>query len=238
MVVGKSFRSERLVATVSTNAMKLSSVLGKVREKHRHGLMAHWAFDRLTDVLARLGITVQVTEIYREGDTAVAEPQPLLTDLTWGLATIGELSELAHVRGDAGSHAEFLQRFQRGAQCYYLRHQGRAVGFSWCEINGASRPRFGLNFGPTDAYLYDAYSDTSYRGMNLVPYLRYQVLQDLKRRGCENVLSSTDLFNRAAHRFKRKLGAYPLSIRLYLGLWGRFGRAFTVYRFKSPAPSS
>lgn len=215
--------------------MNLSSVLRRIREKHRHGLMAHWAFDRLANALARLGIIVQVTEIYREGDMAVAAPEPRLTDLTWGLATVGELSELAHIRGDAGSHAEFLRRFQRGAQCYYLRHQGRAVGFSWCEVNGASRPRFGLSFGPTDTYLYDAYSDTSYRGMSLVPFLRYQILQDLKFRGCDNVLSSTDFFNRAAHRFKRKLGAYPLSIQFYLSLWGRFERVFTVYRFNSPS---
>jgi hypothetical protein len=188
--------------------------------------------DRLAAALSRLGVTIQVTVVYREGEAEIPSPQPRLADVTCSIATAAEISELARVRSNINSYDEFVERARVGAQCYYMRHGDRIVGYTWCEINGSPRPRFGLNFGPTDAYVYDAYTVAAYRGLNLLPFLRHQVLQDLKHRGCKNVLSSTDVFNRAAHRFKRKLGARPIAMRLYLKLPGRFEKVFTLYRFR------
>lgn len=217
-------------------AMNLISCLRRIQEKRRNGMLMQWAFDRLTGALSRLGVTVQVSVTYREGIVEVAEPRPRLADFTWGIATAEDLAELARARSDGRSQEEFEERNRQGARCYYLRHGNRIVGFIWCEINGAPRPRFGLSFGPRDAYVYDAYSVASYRGLNVLPFLKYQVLQDLKLQGCENVLTSTDIFNRAAQRYKAKLGACPQVVRFYLNLFGRFERVFTLYSYRSGTP--
>jgi len=222
----------------------LASGFKRIQEKNRNGSLAHWAFDRLSAALSRLGLVVQITLIYREGETEIeagteiAQPKPRLAGITWGLANASDLLELTRIRPHGASDTEFVDRVKQGAECYYLRHDGRIVGFTWSEINGAARPRFGLRFGPTDAYLYDAYSLASHRGLNLLPFLRYQVYRDLRRRGCKTILSSTDIFNRAAHRFKQKLGAQPIAIRLYLNLFGHLERVFTIHRFGPPLPSA
>ena len=210
-------------------------VIGFTRllEKHRSGTLAYWAFDRLSTALSRLGLAIQITMIYRESEGEGAKPQPRLADVVCGVSTAAELSELAGIRSDTSSYEEFVERVRQGAQCYYMRHEDRIIGYTWCEIHGSPRPRFGLAFGPTDAYVYDAYTIPAYRGLNLLPFLRYHVLQDLKRRGCDVVLSSTDIFNRPAHRFKQKLGAQPIVIRLYVKLFGWFERVFTLYQFRA-----
>lgn len=211
--------------------MNPSSALRKIREKHRNGLLLHWAFERLTSGLSRLGVTVQVTVIYREGMVEVDEPQMRLSDCTWGIATPADLAEMIADQAFSNSREEFSERAQRGARCYLVRHNGGVVAYIWCEINGPPRPRFGLTFGPRDAYVFDAHAVSSHRGMNILPFLKYQVLQDLKRQGCTNVWTSTDAFNRTAQRYKRKLAACPSAIRLYIGLFGRFEKVFTLYRF-------
>ena len=216
--------------------MRLSAVLEKVRAKHRDGLLVQWAWDRLTKGLSRVGIALEISITYREGMAVVLEPAPRLTDFTWGIATRAELPGLVDARANEGSRAEFAERIERGAKCYFVRHHDRIVAYIWSEVHGPARPRFGLSFGPRDAYVFDAFAVSSYRGMNVLPFLKYHVLEDLRKQGCETVLSSTDIFNRAAQRYKQKLGARPIAAHFYIGFLGRFEKLFTVYRFPARRP--
>ena len=213
--------------------MRLSAALRRIREKHRDGMLAHWAWDRLAKGLSLVGIAVEVSVTYREGLAAVSEPSPRLTDFTWGTATTADLPGLGDAGADHGASDEFAERLARGATCYFVRHEGRIVAYIWSEVHGPARPRFGLSFGPRDAYVFDAFAVASYRGLSVLPFLKYHVLEDLRRRGCEKVLSSTDIFNRAAQRYKQKLGARPIAAHFYVNLFGHFEKVFTFYRFPS-----
>lgn len=221
------------------NAMSMSVISGlrKLQEKRRNRLLMQWAFDRLASGLSSLGITIQISVNYREGVVEIDQPQPRLDDFTWGLAAAEDMGEIAEIKAQTTFREEILERAARGAECYVVRHAGRIVAFTWCEVNGPPRPRFGLTFGAGDAYIFDAYTVPSYRGLNLLPFLEYQLLRDLKRRGCDHVLSSTDAFNRAARRYKAKLGARPLAMQLYVGILGRFQKILTIYRFSADPPS-
>lgn len=117
-----------------------------------------------------------------------------------------------------------------------MRHRGQIVALTWCEAGGPPRPRLGLTFEPTDVYLFDAHAAPSFRGLNLVPYLRHRLYGELALRGYHNCLSSTVCFNGPAHRFKQKLGARPCKMMLYLSLFGRLGHVFAVWRFDAGAP--
>ena len=47
----------------------------------------------------------------------------------------------------------------------------------------------------------------SYRGKNLAPFLRYKMYEYLAQKGRTVFYSTTELFNPASMKFKRKLGA-------------------------------
>jgi hypothetical protein len=213
-------------------ATMISIAARKIREKHRNGLLVHWVYDRATSILSRMGITIEISITYREGLTETGQPQPRLSDFYCGRATQADLAELGHVRG-CDETSDMVARSSAGTQCYLLRHEERIVAFIWFDIGGPPRPRFGLTFGPRDAYVFDAYAVPSYRGLNLLPFLKQQVLQDLQRSGCDIVLTATDVFNRPAQRYKRKLGARPKALIFYIGCSRHFGKAITLYRFRS-----
>jgi hypothetical protein len=211
----------------------IGSALARVRDKHRKGLFGLWAWERLTSALARLGLRLHLSVIYREGTRPDDPPDLLLTDCSIGFSTPDDIAEIAAVEAYPISVDEMRERFERGAECYLLRHRGKIVAFTWCEAGGAPRPRLGLKFGPEDVYLFDAHTAPSFRGLNLLPFLRYHLYRDLHHRGYRNLLSSTVCFNRPAHRFKQKLGALPEKMTLYLSLFSRLERVFVVWRFRS-----
>ena len=205
----------------------------KIQTKHRNGLLLFWAFDRLISAMSRLGVFISVFVVYREGMVEVDCPELGLSNCTWGFATPEELADVASVEAYSISHKKLMKRAAGGAECFVLRHEGRIVAFTWwCQLDGTQLVRLGHTFGSQDAYLFNAHTAPSYRGRNLLPFLRYQLYSELNRRGRTNLLSATYAFDRPAHHFKRKLAARPLEVRLYLRLFGRIGRVFTLYRFQ------
>src|SRR3546814_10817265 len=95
------------------------------------------------------------------------------------------------------------------ALCYLLRCDGRVVAFTWCERDSPPRPRLGRAFGPTEAYLFDAYTAPTCRGRNLLPFLRQRLYRELRSLGCTGFFSSPAAINRPAHRSKQKPGQRP-----------------------------
>src|SRR3546814_13513060 len=79
--------------------------------------------------------------------------------------------------------------------------------------------------------LFNAHTDPAFRGRNVLPFLRHQLYLELTRRGRTNLISSTDIFNGPAHRFKRKLGAVPVEARLYVKFGNRIEKVFILRRF-------
>jgi hypothetical protein len=212
--------------------MKGGAALARIQEKRRHGLLLMWCFERLTSALARLGVTVQVSVIYSETAGDAGPPRAGLSGCTTGFAAPADLAEVALVEAYPFGREDLVERAAGSAECFVLRHEGRIVAFTWCRF--ADPPhRLGLTLGPQDAYLFDAHTAPSCRGLNLLPFLRHQLYGELIARGRTNLLSSTVAFNRPAHRFKEKLGARPRETRMYLRLFGRFDRTFTLYRFSA-----
>ena len=67
-----------------------------------------------------------------------------------------------------------------------------------------------------------------YRGKNLAPYLRYKSYEMLKEMGRDKLYSISEYFNSPAVKFKQKLNAKKLKIILFINLFNKFSRCFTV----------
>ena len=159
--------------------MNAGVALSKVREKHRNGLLRLWTFERIAGALARLGLTLHVSVIYREGESEGPVPLPRLEDVTTAFAKPEDLAEVAAVDSYPFSPEALEERMAQGAECLVLRHGERVVAITWCRFSNMP-PRLGLTMGPRDAYLFDAHTAPSYRGRNLLPYLRHELYGRLR----------------------------------------------------------
>src|SRR3546814_2239942 len=149
-------------------------------------------FERLTSILAKIGIQLHPSVIYREFTSQAPAPEIGLPDCTWEFAAAAEMQELAQVPAYGISLDELYERLGERAECFVLRHRGSIIAFTWCQLDGPPRPRFGLTFGPKDAYLFNAHTDPAFRGRNVLPFLRHQLYLELTRRGRTNLISRSE----------------------------------------------
>src|SRR3546814_13448047 len=92
-------------------------------EKWRHGLLLYWMFERLTSILAKIGIQLHPSVIYREFTSQAPAPEIGLPDCTWEFAAAAEMQELAQVPAYGISLDELYERLGERAECFEI---GRA----------------------------------------------------------------------------------------------------------------
>ena len=91
----------------------------------------------------------------------------------------------------------------------------------WCDFEEFNHTLHSFNLKDDEVYLYAAFVDPAYRGQDLAPFMRHRCCQALKKCGKHTYYSYSDLFNRSAVRFKKKIGARRLKLRLYVSLGRR-----------------
>jgi GNAT superfamily N-acetyltransferase len=178
----------------------------------------------LLDGLARLGLAFQPFYLFEEGLPAGGPPPaaPGLGDAEVRLLGPGDMRDVAAVPWRGLSEALFLERLERGTGCLGLYAGGRLAAFSWFDLQACDYEgwRFPLREG--EAYLFDAFTLQPWRGRGAAPYLRHRVYQLLAARGCTRFYSVSIRTNRAAIRFKQKLGGRIVGSGWRVTLFGRW----------------
>src|SRR3546814_14576919 len=90
-------------------------------------------FERLTSILAKIGIQLHPSVIYREFTSQAPAPEIGLPDCTWEFAAAAEMQELAQVPAYGISLDELYERLGERAECFVLRHRGSILAFPWCQ---------------------------------------------------------------------------------------------------------
>jgi len=114
-----------------------------------------------------------------------------------------------------------IRAVMRVGTCLAIFEHGELVAYSWFRRDYLSG---GAGFDrvcalPADcAYLFDAFVCRRARGRNVAVLLRNQVLSRLAEQGVKYAFSISLAFNRSTRRFKSKLGAVEVELRLYLRL--------------------
>ena len=186
----------------------------------------------LLNRLGRTGVSIRPFLVVREGTSNVAT---IASDPRFAAGFVGpdDIPELVRVQPfvDAGKCAD---RLRRGFLCYAVKDGSRIVAKMWCDLEE-------INFVPArrrlegrEAYLFDAYTDPTYRGQNLAPFMRLNCYDALRAIGRDSFVSYTEYFNTAARRFKAKLGAKDEALCVHVALFGRYSRTFTLRRYTTP----
>lgn len=127
---------------------------------------------------------------------------------------------------------EIVQNYQ--CLCFALRIEGEIVASSWCNLQRCHDQLSSFPLERDEAYLCNAATLDTFRGMNLAPYLRFQMYKYLRQTGRTKLYSITEFFNTPAIKFKEKLGAQPLKLGLQLKISHKhqFNVTLRTYRTK------
>jgi len=182
----------------------------------RYGLLIQEILDRLM----RAGLVIYPYFVVLE---PASDGPPAAPDLrcTFRMLRAGDVGEVLRVfvgRITAEIYIELLSR----TQCLGVFYDGKLAGYTWARLDmvpvpdGFGRAVFDLQ--PDEAYLFDMYVASSYRGLQLAGILRQTMQSELIRRARTRFYSLTLAFNRSSRRFKSRLGAREVELRILLHL--------------------
>jgi hypothetical protein len=126
-----------------------------------------------------------------------------------------------HEEGSATTE-QYNRMMDNGCLCVAAKYKGEIASYSWADPHHLNYKGKTIVLKQNEAYLFDARTYKAFRGNNLAPYVRYELYKLLRKRGIDRFLSITILFNTASMRFKQKLGAKPMELFLYVGLFRKF----------------
>ena len=134
-----------------------------------------------------------------------------------------------------GNHAErsvtteqYNRMMDNGCICVAAKHRGEIASYSWADQYQLSYKGRIIALKQNEAYLFDARTYKAFRGKNLAPYVRNELYKLLKQKGIDRFLSVTLCSNTASMKFKQKLGAKPIELFLYVGLFRKFNLHFRI----------
>jgi len=100
----------------------------------------------------------------------------------------------------------------------------------WCDLETFNYPPNFRHLSPNEAYLFAAYANPDYRGQNIAPQMRAACYSSLRNIDRSEFCTRTNYFNASARRFKSKLGADNVALRVYLSVFRICAKTFTLKR--------
>jgi len=153
---------------------------------------------------------------------------PGIEDPEFSILTRDDMKSLGDHEECFATTEELIRWLDSGCLCLAVKDKGEIAAYSWCDPNYLSFKGRTIALKRNEAFMFKARTYKAFRGKNLAPYVRYEFYRLLKKREVERILSITLLSNTAAMKFKRKLGAKPIELFLYVGLFKKFQMHFRL----------
>ncbi len=154
-------------------------------------------------------------------------------DLEISILTHNDMELLGKHEESNVTTEELIRLMKNGCLCLAVKLKGEIAAYSWCDLNYLKFKDRTVALRQNEAYLFDARTYKVFRGKNLAPYNRYELIKLLNKRGVERFFSITLWSNTASMKFKQKLGAKPVELFLYVGLFRKFCMHFRLKKYGS-----
>ena len=210
--------------------MNSPSILKKIRDKFRHGLILLM----VRDYLAKLGI--EITPFYWMKET-VHDKIPdhwkaNFNDYEFSFFGPEEIKTICGLpEREFISKEHVIKVFNKGKKCYGAKYKGEIAAFTWIDLEESHTRFYPVKMKDNEAYLFDLYVLKSFRGKNLAPALRYKVCEILKELGRDTCYSITESFNTSSIRVKEKLNAQFIFLGLYVNLFKKYRKRWVLKRY-------
>lgn len=169
--------------------------------------------------LKRVRITINPYYVFIEGlfDGRLPELQTRFEGYSIGSLTTEDMKTISRIPGRKVTLQQLMKRLDDGNMCFGMKHSNELVAFTWYDLNESNIKGRKVSLKKNEAYLFDAYTLVAYRGKGIAPYMRYQVYRELVKLGKTKLYSFSDYFNPPAIKFKQKLNAKYLELRIIVG---------------------
>jgi hypothetical protein len=197
----------------------------KVRIKVRYGMIVNV----IRRQILRIGIEISPYYLFIEGAEKSAVPviKGLESDYSAGIFLQEDMKCMEN-NGTGYSSEDFLDFLRAGQKCIGIKHKGEIAAFMWINFSELKYKSFRMQLKSNEVYLWNMYTMDAFRGKNLAPYLRYKSYETLHEMGKDIFYSISEYFNTPAIKFKLKLNARILKLSLYIRLFKKFERNFTL----------
>jgi hypothetical protein len=191
-----------------------------------------FALRLMIDALSQAGFRIEPYYLFIERLADAPQVECPFDNYDIGFLHADDMREIASIQGRKFSHEDLLARLEQGKRCLGIKHEGRLAAFTWCDFTACLFEQDRLfPLRDDEACLFDAYTLEAFRGHDLAPFLRLSCYQELAKLGRTRCFSVTVLFNVPAMRFKRKLNAKVIELRVLIELFKRwrFHRRLITY---------
>ena len=172
------------------------------------------------DVLGNFGLVIRPYFVNVEFGPHPQVP-PLPEHCTVRQLTVTDIEEMVRITLRAPTTSDLMKSVEQ-YHCVGLFFEGELAAYTWAGIRGVpvpdSRGAQLFDLASDEAYFFDMYVAPRHRGSRLAGILADSTHEYLIREGRHTFYSLTIAFNRSARRFKWRLGARELELRLYLHL--------------------
>jgi hypothetical protein len=124
-----------------------------------------------------------------------------------------------------------LKRLKDGKLCFGMKYEDKLAAFTWCDLKRCNFKGYSLALEEDEAYLFDTYTFPPFRGRELAPYIRYQMYKEMSKLGKHRFFSISEYFNTPSIKFKEKLGAKKIEMRLLIDVLNRWHFIFRLKRY-------
>ena len=197
-----------------------------------HGLLVQGLITRLDKLGVRLHPYYLIEECVGKDEPGIcAAPDQAYT---FGEIGAGDMEQIARLADRKWCPLEtLLERLEQGCLCLGLKRGEDIAAFNWVNFEACDHVDNIIPMQESQAYLFDMYTLTPFRGMGLAPRLRCDTYRYLKQLGYAEFLSVSEYFNRPAIRFKLKLNARIVQLHLALSLFGKAQKFFVLRNYPS-----
>lgn len=204
---------------------KKFTILGIIINRIQHRLI----IQVIRNQLARIGIEITPFYLVQNGAYITEIPKIKGDEDDYSCGFLDE-EDIRNIEYEGRGYAieKLLSYLQTGKKCYGIKKGNQVAAFVWIDFEECNFKPKRFTLQKNEAYLFDAYTMESLRGMNIAPYMAYHCYNDLKALGRNTLYSISEYFNHSAIKYKKKLGAKNLELYLYLGLFNRFNRLFLL----------
>ncbi|MEX0315804.1 MAG: GNAT family N-acetyltransferase [Allomuricauda sp.] len=191
----------------------------------RHGLFLM----TFRNILAKIGIDVGPYYLVQEGFGMMDKPKIKTAEdnYIFGFLTLEEIKSLKNI--PYYNPKELVKRNDDGLKVVGLKAANRQIAAAMCiEYKSFTFKKKDFHLKDDETYLLNMYTYQNFRGQNLAPYLRYCTYEALKEEGIKKIYSITDYFNKSSWKFKKKLGAKPLTLYFTIMLFKKYHKTFKI----------
>jgi hypothetical protein len=202
----------------------------KILNKVRYGM----TLQSVRYILMRLGIEFSPYYLFLEriNETDIPDIKGVSEDYTCEFLGPEYMKEIGAINYAGFTENKLLALLKAGQKCIALKNKNEIACFMWINFTEFSYKSTVVKLKSNEAYLWFMYTMESYRGKNLAPYLRYKSYMALSEMGRNRLYSISDYFNSPAVRFKKKLNSRRLKLILYIQIFNKLHRSFTLRSYR------